>query len=71
MSARRAAKAGAAGRHNGTHRPGYECPWGEPQCSGCVEESAIHIGWELTGKIRPWDDDLKHQPKKCYVCRQA
>ena len=70
MSARRAAKAGAARTHDGIHRAGYECPWGEHQCSACVLEFAIHVGWELTGKFRPWVDELKHQPKKCYVCRQ-
>ncbi|GGW19385.1 hypothetical protein GCM10010501_55410 [Streptomyces libani subsp. rufus] len=66
---RRAAKAGAAGAHDGVHRAGFECPWDEPQCSECVEEFAIHTGWQLTGELRPWDDELKHQPKKCYECR--
>lgn len=67
---RRAAKAGASGAHDGMHRAGYECPWGEPQCSGCVQEFALHIAWQATGKVRPWDGELKHQTKNCHACRQ-
>ncbi|GAA1922177.1 hypothetical protein GCM10009716_33440 [Streptomyces sodiiphilus] len=68
---RRAAKAGAAAVHDGTHRPGRECPWDhEERCSECVLEFAIHTAWQLTGKERPWDNDMKHVPEVCYPCRE-
>ncbi len=71
MSARRAAKAGAAGSHNGRHRPGVECPWAEPQCAECVTEFAVHTAWMLTGKSRPWGHDHEHAAPLCFECRRS
>lgn len=67
----RAAKAGAERAHDGLHRPGTECPWTERQCSGCLAEVSVHVGWALTGQPQPWGDSLLHDPERCFVCRQA
>lgn len=70
MSARRATKAGAATAHDGQHRPGVQCPWGDPQCPSCLLEFSVHIAWLATGKHRPWDDDHHHVPSRCFECQR-
>lgn len=67
MSARRAAKVGSAGAHDG-HHTGVECPWTEDQCSACLLEFAVHIGWQLTGREQVWPDRHRHHLAGCFEC---